>query len=136
MTFLQALTGSVIAPSMRPGLHLWAIIQLAPRTMICAGLCPQYQLARQSLALVVTDPFINPDTGHPVIGLGYPILVQDNFVGVASAHITFRGLSELLSKHKASPNSITVIADEHGRLLAPPGLDKGGPEPRWPPAGD
>ena len=81
---------------------------------------PQYQLARQSLALVVTDPFINPDTGHAVIGLGYPILVHENFVGVASAHITFRGLSELLARHKASPNSITVIADEHGKLLAHP----------------
>ena len=38
---------------------------------------PQYQLARQSLDLVVTDPFINPDTGHAVIGVGYPILVQE-----------------------------------------------------------
>jgi class 3 adenylate cyclase len=55
-----------------------------------------------------------------VIGLGYPILVQDKFVGVASAHITFRGLSELLAHQKASPNSITVIADGHGRLLAHP----------------
>jgi adenylate cyclase len=79
---------------------------------------PQYPLARQSLDLVVTDPFINPDTGHAVIGVGYPILVNVNFVGVASAHITFRGLSELLVRHKASPNSITVIADEHGKLLA------------------
>ena len=85
---------------------------------------PQYQLARQSLALVVTDPFINPDTGHPVIGLGYPILEHGNFVGVASAHITFRGLSELLAMHKASPNSITVIADEHGKLLAHPDSTK------------
>jgi hypothetical protein len=81
---------------------------------------PQYQLARQSLDLVVTDPFINPDTGHAVIGVGYPILVHESFVGVASAHITFRGLSELLARHKASPNSITVIADEHGKLLAHP----------------
>jgi class 3 adenylate cyclase len=81
---------------------------------------PQYQLVRRSLALAVTDPFINPDTGHPVIALGYPIMVQENFVGVASAHITFRGLSELLARHKASPNSITVIADEHGELLAHP----------------
>lgn len=81
---------------------------------------PQYELARQRLALVVTDPFINPDTGHPVIALGYPILVQGNFVGVASAHITFRGLSELLARQEASPNSITVIADEQGKLLAHP----------------
>ena len=68
---------------------------------------PQYQLVRQSHAFVVTDPFINPDTGHPVIAVGYPVMVQDNFVGVASAHITFRGLSELLTHQKASPNSIT-----------------------------
>ena len=81
---------------------------------------PQYQLVRQRLALVVTDPFINPDTGSPVIALGYPILVQKNFVGVASAQLTFGGLSELLARHKASPNSITVIADEHGKLLAHP----------------
>ncbi|MEA2918427.1 MAG: adenylate cyclase [Bradyrhizobium sp.] len=81
---------------------------------------PHYQLVRQRLALAVTDPFINPDTGHPVIALGYPILVKDNFVGVTSAHITFRGLSELLARHKASANSITVIADEHGKLLAHP----------------
>ena len=33
---------------------------------------PQYQLVRRSLALAVTDPFINPDTGHPVIALGFP----------------------------------------------------------------
>ena len=55
-----------------------------------------------------------------MIGVGYPILVHENFVGVASAHITFRGLSELLARHKASANSITVIADEHGELLAHP----------------
>jgi class 3 adenylate cyclase len=85
---------------------------------------PQYQLVRQRLALAVTDPFINPDTGHPVIALGYPILVQEKFVGVASAHITFGGLSEMLARHKASANSITVIADEHGKLLAHPAPTK------------
>jgi len=66
---------------------------------------PHYQLVRQRLALAVTDPFINPDTGHPVIALGYPILVKDNFVGVASAHNHVSGLSELLARHKASANA-------------------------------
>jgi class 3 adenylate cyclase len=81
---------------------------------------PQYQLARRSRSLAVTDPFINPETGLPVIGMGYPIVEQDKVVGVASAHITFHGLSDLLARHKASPNSITVIADEQGKLLAHP----------------
>ena len=81
---------------------------------------PQYQMVRQTMALAVTDPFINPDTGYPVIGIGNPIVVHGKFVGVASAHITFGALSELLARHKASPNSITVIADERGKLLAHP----------------
>ncbi len=81
---------------------------------------PQYQLARQSMALAVSDPFINPDTGSPVIALGNPIQVEENFVGVASAQLTLNGLSELLAKHKASANSITIIADHNGKLLAHP----------------
>ena len=85
---------------------------------------PQYQLARQSMALAVSDPFINPDTGYPVLALGYPIRVEENFVGVASAQITLNGLSDLLAKHKASANSITVIADQYGKLLAHPVPEK------------
>ncbi len=85
---------------------------------------PQYQLARQSMTLAVTDPFINPDTGYPVIALGYPIVVEGNFVGVASAQITFGALSALLGKHRASPNSLTLIADQQGLLLAHPALEK------------
>jgi adenylate cyclase len=80
-------------------------------------LVPQYQLSKQSGTLSVTDPFINPDTGAPVIALGYPIRVADKFVGVASAHITLDTLSELLAAHRASANSITVITDQYGRVL-------------------
>ena len=89
---------------------------------------PQYQLARQSLALVVTDPFINPDTGHPVIGLGYPILVHENFVGVASAHITFRGLSELLATAQSQPQQHYRHCRRTWQAAGTPGFDEGGPE--------
>jgi adenylate cyclase len=88
---------------------------------------PQYQLARRTLALAVSDPFINPDTGYPVIALGYPILVEGNFVGVASAQITLGALSLLVAHHEASPNSVTVIADEYGKLLAHPVAGKAAP---------
>src|SRR5262249_51224057 len=83
-------------------------------------LVAQYQLAKQSMALAVSDPFINPETGNPVIPLGFPIQVEDNFVGGASAPITLNGLSEQLVMHKASANSITVIADQQGKLIAHP----------------
>src|SRR5262249_37618008 len=38
--------------------------------------------------------------------------------GVASAQITLDGLSDLLAQYEASPNSITVVADERGKVLA------------------
>jgi adenylate cyclase len=81
---------------------------------------PQYQLARQSMALAVSDPFVNPDTGFPVIALGYPIKVEENFVGVASAQLTLNGLSDLLASHKASANSMAVLADQSGKVLGHP----------------
>ncbi|MFO1079700.1 MAG: adenylate/guanylate cyclase domain-containing protein [Reyranellaceae bacterium] len=81
---------------------------------------PQYRMARQSMGLAVTDPFINPDTGYPVIALGYPIVVDENFTGVASAHITFGDLSAWLGQHAVSAHSHTVIADQNGKLLAHP----------------
>jgi class 3 adenylate cyclase len=83
-------------------------------------LVPQYALARQNGGLAVTDPFINPDTGSPVIALGYPIRGDDKFVGVASAHITLDGLTDFLGAHRASANSLTIVADEYGFVLGHP----------------
>ena len=52
---------------------------------------PQYQLVRQRLALVVTDPFINPDTGYPVIGLAIDTGAEE-FCRLCFRPITFGGL--------------------------------------------
>jgi class 3 adenylate cyclase len=95
-----------------------------PTTLDVRTAAPQYQMARESLDLAVSDPFINPDTNSPVIGIGYPIRVERNFVGVASAQITLDGLSDLLAQYKASPNSITVVADEQGHVLATSSLQR------------
>ncbi len=83
-------------------------------------LVPQYQTARQTDGLAVTDPFINPDTGSLVVALGYPVHIEGNFVGVASAHITLDGLTNLLQVNQASANSLTIIADQYGRVLGHP----------------
>jgi len=63
---------------------------------------------------------INPDTGYPIISLGYPIHVDSRFVGVASANITLTAMSRFLDTHKVSPNSITVIAHRLGDVIAHP----------------
>jgi adenylate cyclase len=81
---------------------------------------PQYRIAKSDDRLGVADPTINPDTGYPIIVLGYPIEVDGRFVGVASANITLTAMSRFLNAHRASRNSITVIADRLGDVIAHP----------------
>jgi class 3 adenylate cyclase/ABC-type nitrate/sulfonate/bicarbonate transport system substrate-binding protein len=81
---------------------------------------PGYAAARESRALYVTPPLINPDTGYPIISARYPIYRGDNeFLGCASVNITFAVLSRYLSKQRPSQNSITIIADPNdGKVVA------------------
>jgi adenylate cyclase len=60
-----------------------------------------------------------------VIAIGYPIRTAGAFAGVVSAHITLDVLSKFLGLQKASPNSITVIADTSGDVIAHPVLAEG-----------
>jgi len=52
--------------------------------------------------------------------MSYPIRIDGRFVGAASANITMSVLSGFLDKHRASPNSITLIADRDGNVIAHP----------------
>ena len=81
---------------------------------------PGYSAARESRALYVTPPLINPDTGYPIISARYPIYHgDDEFLGCASVNITFAVLSRYLSKQRPSENSITIIADPNdGKVVA------------------
>ena len=81
---------------------------------------PGYAAARESRALYVTAPSINPDTGYPIISARYPIYRGDHeFLGCASVNITFDVLSRYLSKQRPSQNSVTIIADPNdGKVVA------------------
>ncbi|HEY4166187.1 MAG TPA: adenylate/guanylate cyclase domain-containing protein [Reyranella sp.] len=85
-----------------------------PRTLT------HYRMAKATNTLGIADPAINPDTGYPIISLGYPIKVDGKFVGAASANITLTMMSHFLDAHRASRNSITVIADRLGDVIAHP----------------
>jgi adenylate cyclase len=85
-----------------------------PRTLT------HYRMARVTNTLGIADPTINPDTGYPIISLGYPIRVDGKFVGAASANITLTMMSHFLDTHRASRNSITVIAQRLGGVIAHP----------------
>ena len=87
---------------------------------------PGYAAAKQSEALVVTDPAINPDTGYPIIYVRVPITHNGEFIGCATANLTFDVLSQFLANHLASRNSTTIIADPtDGRIVAASDRKKG-----------
>ena len=80
---------------------------------------PGYQEAKESKALAITEPTINPDTGYPVISVRVPILRKGEFVGCASVNITLDILSNFLARHRTSANSVTMIADAiDGAIIA------------------
>lgn len=86
---------------------------------------PHYKAAKQTGALGVTDPSINPDTGYPVISLAFPIVRNGEFIGCASANITLDILSRFLESHRASARSTTIIADRtDGKIIAHPERQK------------
>ena len=70
-----------------------------------------YPQTKATIALAVTEPEINVDTGFPIINMRYPILRNGVFVGTSGASITPIVLSKFLAAHRASPNSKTLIAN-------------------------
>ncbi len=87
---------------------------------------PGYAAAKESRALVVTEPSINPDTGAPVLSVRVPISRDGEFIGVASANITLDVMSRFLATHRASRRSTTIIANPaDGGIVAAPEKQKG-----------
>ena len=87
---------------------------------------PGYAAAKESRALVVTEPSINPDTGAPVLSVRVPISRNGEFIGVASANITLGVMSRFLATHRASRRSTTTIANPaDGSIVAAPEQQKG-----------
>src|SRR6185369_2824206 len=81
---------------------------------------PHYQAAKATGSLAATDLSINPDTGFPVLSLGFPIVRDGGFVGFAGANITVDVLSRFLDRHRASPHSTTTIVERGGGIIAYP----------------
>jgi adenylate cyclase len=81
---------------------------------------PHYMAAKGNRSLAVTDVSINPDTGFPVISLGFPISHDGAFLGFAGANITVDVLSRSVDRHRASPNSTTAIVERGGAIIAYP----------------
>jgi len=94
------------------------IAQYDRPTAIDIRILPHYMAAKATGALAIADPSINPDTGYPVMSLGYPIISAGRFIGFVGVNITFTLLSKFLESHKVSPHSSTLIVDKSGQIIA------------------
>ncbi|HEY4056838.1 MAG TPA: adenylate/guanylate cyclase domain-containing protein [Kofleriaceae bacterium] len=81
---------------------------------------PQYVGAKARDGLAVADPNINPDTGFPIMSIGWPVHQDGKFIGFVGANMTLSALSTYLRENKFSPNSVTVIVDDAGHVIAHP----------------
>ena len=84
-----------------------------------------YKQAKETRRLAIAEPAINPDTGHPVMSLGFPVVRDGEYLGFVAAHITLDVLSQFLETNRVSKNSLTLISDQHGRIIAHPIPEKG-----------
>ena len=89
-------------------------------TTVDIRVLPHYVAAKATGSLAVTEPSINPDTGFPVIFLGFPIVRDGGFIGFAGANVTLNLLSRFLDRHRASPHSTTAIVERGGAIIAYP----------------
>jgi adenylate cyclase len=94
--------------------------QYAVETTLDIRTLPHYQAAKATGSLSATDLSVNPDTGFPVLSLGFPIMRNSDFVGFAAANITVDVLSRFLDRHRASPHSTTAIVERGGAIIAYP----------------
>ncbi|HEY4175772.1 MAG TPA: adenylate/guanylate cyclase domain-containing protein [Kofleriaceae bacterium] len=81
---------------------------------------PQYAGAKARDGLAVAEPGINPDTGYPILSIGWPVHQDGKFIGFVGANMTLSAVSTYLREHRFSPNSITVIVDDAGHVIAHP----------------
>jgi adenylate cyclase len=91
-----------------------------------------YEMAKKTSDFAIAEPSINPDTGHSVLSLAAPVMVggipgkqAGKFIGIVGADITMDVLSKFLKVNHVSENSVTLIADQNGKIIAHPVEEKG-----------
>lgn len=73
----------------------------------------------------VSEPYQLSNSGHWGVTLAAPVIVNDRSIGVISADFTLKALSSFLAENKTTTNSITILSDESGLIIAHPEFDAG-----------
>jgi class 3 adenylate cyclase len=121
-SYIDAFSGAPVRQRHRTFFENWPtpILQYDDATDVDIRNLQHYKEAKRTRAFAIADPSVNPDTRSPVISVGYPIIVNDDVIGVACANITFDILARYLATQRTSPNSTAFIIDHSGKIVAHP----------------
>jgi adenylate cyclase len=77
-----------------------------------------YKETRNLKAVNISDPYVLPDLGELGITLSAPVLVNDRITGAVSVDFTLKAFSRFLSDNRTTPNSISILTDGTGNIVA------------------
>jgi adenylate cyclase len=81
---------------------------------------PWYKDAVDRKGLVISNPYIYATTGLPGVTVAMPFYAGDTLVGVVAIDILLDSLSQYLKDRPVSRNSISLVADNDGLIVAHP----------------
>lgn len=81
---------------------------------------PWYKDAVERKGLVISNPYIYATTGLPGVTVAMPFYAGDTLVGVVAIDILLDSLSQYLKDRPVSRNSISLVADSDGLIVAHP----------------
>ncbi|MDQ7968445.1 MAG: adenylate/guanylate cyclase domain-containing protein [Oxalicibacterium faecigallinarum] len=73
----------------------------------------------------VSEPYLLSNSGQWGITLAAPVIINDRSIGVISADFTLKALSDFFAENKTTANSITILSDESGLIIAHPQFEEG-----------
>lgn len=79
---------------------------------------PWYQDAQSKKKLILTNPYIFSSTGLPGITIAAPFYNRGELAGVIGADISLEKISKFLATQRVSENSISIIIDSAGTVIA------------------
>jgi adenylate cyclase len=82
-----------------------------------------YKDALAKKSVNVSNVYVFASSGELGITIAAPIYANDQTIGVFAIDITLNTLSKYLSDNRVTDNSVTIIADEAGGVVAHPSLE-------------
>lgn len=83
-----------------------------------------YRATVEANGLYITDPDVFATLGLIGFTVAQPFTKDGEVRGVMAIDITLDGLSEYIAEHKVSPNTLSYVLDQDGRVLAASDLSK------------